>query len=67
MRRCSMLLDMPEEERKRRSGAMASWLLLAGGGIISQLLFTISGVLAARMLGVEGRLEYGAEPEIINM
>lgn len=55
MRRCSMLLDMPEEERKRRSGAMASWLLLAGGGIISQLLFTISGVLAARMLGVEGR------------
>jgi len=35
--------------------AVASWWVIAVAGIVTQLLTTISGVLAARMLGVEGR------------
>jgi O-antigen/teichoic acid export membrane protein len=53
-----MLLDMPNrapDEGESRAAPMASMLTFAGGGILTQLLFTISGVLAARMLGVEGR------------
>jgi O-antigen/teichoic acid export membrane protein len=34
---------------------VASWWVIALAGILTQLLTTISGVLAARMLGVEGR------------
>ena len=34
---------------------VASWWVVAIAGILTQLLTTISGVLAARMLGVEGR------------
>jgi O-antigen/teichoic acid export membrane protein len=34
---------------------VASWWLIALAGIATQLLTTVSGVLAARMLGVEGR------------
>lgn len=34
---------------------VASWWVIAVAGILTQLLTTVSGVLAARMLGVEGR------------
>ena len=34
---------------------MASWWVLAAAGILTQLLTTVSGILAARMVGVEGR------------
>lgn len=53
-----MLLDMPsgaQDEGDSRAGAKVAWLMLAGGAVISQLLFTIAGIIAARMLGVEGR------------
>jgi O-antigen/teichoic acid export membrane protein len=38
-----------------RDEAVTSWWVIAVAGILTQLLTTISGVLAARMLGVEGR------------
>ena len=38
-----------------REETVAPWWLIAVAGIFTQLLTTISGVLAARMLGVEGR------------
>jgi O-antigen/teichoic acid export membrane protein len=41
-------LDTPGEK-------VAPWWIIAVAGIATQLLTTISGVLAARMLGVEGR------------
>ena len=30
-------------------------LMIVGGGILTQLLTTVTGILSARMLGVEGR------------
>jgi len=39
---------------KQTSGAIIG-LAVVGGGILTQLLSTVNGVLAARMLGVEGR------------
>jgi O-antigen/teichoic acid export membrane protein len=55
-----MLLDMSDEGQdqnpvKHPGGHVASWWLLAGAGILTQLLFTIAGILVARMVGVEGR------------
>ncbi len=38
-----------------RLDTVAPWWLIAVAGILAQLLTTISGVLAARLLGVEGR------------
>ena len=38
-----------------REETVAPWWIIAVAGIFTQLLITISGVLAARMLGVEGR------------
>lgn len=32
-----------------------SWLLIVGGGAFAQLLVTVTGVIGARMLGVQGR------------
>jgi O-antigen/teichoic acid export membrane protein len=55
-----MLLHMPQQGHDARSGErpqahVASWWVLAGAGILTQLLTTVSGILAARMVGVEGR------------
>ncbi len=50
---------MPESEpvsaRPRQSGAIVTTVAIVGGGILTQMLTTVNGVLAARMLGVEGR------------
>ena len=51
---------MPQQGHDPGSGErppahVGGWWILAGAGILTQLLTTISGVLAARMLGVEGR------------
>ncbi len=46
----------PDQNPSERPDAhVASWWVLGGAGILTQLLFTISGILAARMVGVEGR------------
>ena len=55
-----MLLDMPQhgqnESPRARPGAhVTSWWVLAAAGILTQVLTTVSGILAARMVGVEGR------------
>ena len=55
-----MLLHMPQQGPDQRSGErppahVGGWWVLAGAGILTQLLITISGILAARMVGVEGR------------
>lgn len=55
-----MLLHMPKQGPDPSSGErppahVGGWWVLAGAGIITQLLTTVSGVLAARMVGVEGR------------
>ncbi len=42
----------PPAPRETRTG---QWWLVAGGGIAAQLVMTVNGVLAARVLGVEGR------------
>lgn len=43
--------------RRGRLGQHIAWLFVVGGGFISQGLITVSGVLTARLLGVEGRGE----------
>lgn len=43
--------------RHGRIGQHLAWLFVVGSGFISQGLITISGVLTARLLGVEGRGE----------
>ena len=35
--------------------APAGWIVVAGGGLIAQVLMMVSGIFMARMLGVEGR------------
>ena len=55
-----MLLHMPKQGSDPSSGErppahVGGWWVLAGAGILTQLLTTVSGVLAARMVGVEGR------------
>jgi O-antigen/teichoic acid export membrane protein len=55
-----MLLHMPQHGHDQRAGErpsahMASWWVIGGAGILTQLLFTVSGILVARMVGVEGR------------
>jgi O-antigen/teichoic acid export membrane protein len=55
-----MLLHMPQQGHNPDPGErvpahVASWWVIGGAGILTQLLFTISGILAARMVGVEGR------------
>ena len=55
-----MLLDMPqhgpnENSRARPGAQVTSWWVLAAAGILTQVLTTVSGILAARMVGVEGR------------
>ncbi|MFZ0142645.1 MAG: oligosaccharide flippase family protein [Aeromicrobium sp.] len=51
---------MPKQGSDPSSGErppahVGGWWVLAGAGILTQLLTTVSGVLAARMVGVEGR------------
>lgn len=41
--------------RPAQAGDTVTWMAIVGGGIAAQLLTTVNGVLAARMLGVEGR------------
>lgn len=55
-----MLIDVPKQRPDdgsggRPGGQVSSWWVLAGAGILTQLLTTVNGVLAARMVGVEGR------------
>ena len=38
-------------------GERIAWLAVVGGGFVVQLLMTVSGVVSARLLGVEGRGE----------
>lgn len=38
-------------------GERVAWLAVVGGGFVVQLLMTITGVISARLLGVEGRGE----------
>ena len=48
--------NSPDQNSSERPDAhVASWWVIGGAGILTQLLFTISGILAARMVGVEGR------------
>ena len=47
--------DEDGDRADAREEAVAPWWIIAVAGILTQLLITISGVLAARMLGVEGR------------
>lgn len=42
-------------ERPKQAGDTVTWVAIVGAGIFAQLLVTINGVLAARMLGVQGR------------
>ncbi len=44
--------DAVAAPREARTG---QWWLIAGGGVAAQLVMTVNGVLAARVLGVEGR------------
>jgi hypothetical protein len=53
-----MLLVVPDptsDAGEGPPGQAVPWWLLAVAGVLTQLLATISGVLAARMVGVEGR------------
>lgn len=38
-------------------GERVAWLVVVGGGLLVQVLLTISGIISARLLGVEGRGE----------
>ncbi|MCW2797027.1 oligosaccharide flippase family protein [Nocardioides sp.] len=40
---------------ERQVGRVVPWWLLAGAGVLTQLLTMASGIMAARMLGAEGR------------
>src|SRR5919197_276031 len=50
-------LPPPASARTSRThpGAGVAMLMIVGGGFVTQLLTTITGILSARMLGVEGR------------
>ncbi|RNL66076.1 lipopolysaccharide biosynthesis protein [Nocardioides marmoriginsengisoli] len=47
--------DEVTSERPAQLGDTVTWIAIVAAGIFAQLLVTINGVLAARMLGVEGR------------
>jgi O-antigen/teichoic acid export membrane protein len=47
--------EQPLDPGVRRPDREVPWWLLAGAGMLTQLLTMASGVMAARMLGVEGR------------
>lgn len=44
-----------ETSRRTHPGAGLAVLMIVGGGMLTQLLTAVSGVICARMLGVEGR------------
>jgi hypothetical protein len=43
------------QTRRTHPGAGLALLMIVGGGFLTQLLSTVTGVVSARMLGVEGR------------
>jgi O-antigen/teichoic acid export membrane protein len=49
--------DLPVDPATRDASTRdrLSWLLIVGGGAFAQVLVTVTGVISARMLGVEGR------------
>jgi O-antigen/teichoic acid export membrane protein len=47
--------DSPHPENERGQAKNVPWWLLTGAGVLTQLLTMASGIIAARMLGVEGR------------
>jgi len=47
--------DSPHQENERGQAKNVPWWLLTGAGVLTQLLTMASGIIAARMLGVEGR------------
>lgn len=48
---------MTTTQESGRWGERIAWLAVVSGGFVVQLLMTVSGVISARLLGVEGRGE----------
>ena len=45
----------PVPSSRTHPSAGLAMLMIVGGGLLTQLLTTVTGILSARMLGVEGR------------